>query len=147
MLMAATQMTFRHATMRLAPPTGNDPDGEAGVTADVHNDFFRIFGSTFLIARAAAWIGHNESQSIGTTINVNGGVSTDLYEAAAQLLPHVTQNILRRNMNIQRTLRPELGQRVMFTTQRDMMQAPPRVTDGVAIDETGKIQDTFHGCR
>ncbi|MDR5646442.1 TrbI/VirB10 family protein [Burkholderia cenocepacia] len=129
MLMAATRMIFRHATMRLDGLTGNDPDGEAGVSADVNNHFFKIFGSTFLIAGVAAWIGHNQSQSNGTTINVNGGVSTDLSEAAAQSLSQTTQTILQRNMNIQPTLRLEPGQRITFITQRDM-QLAPSVTDG-----------------
>ncbi|MBU9478007.1 TrbI/VirB10 family protein [Burkholderia multivorans] len=129
MLMAATRMIFRHATMRLDGLTGNDPDGEAGVSADVNNHFFRIFGSTFLIAGVAAWIGHNQSQSNGTTINVNGGVASDLSSAAAQSLSQTTQTILQRNMNIQPTLKLEPGQRITFITQRDMM-LPPGVTDG-----------------
>lgn len=129
MLMAATRMIFRHASMRLDGLTGNDPDGEAGVSADVNNHFFRIFGSTFLIAGVAAWIGHNQSQSNGTTININGGVSTDLSEAAAQSLSQTTQTILQRNMNIQPTLRLEPGQRITFITQRDML-LPPGTTDG-----------------
>lgn len=129
MLMAATRMIFRHSSMRLDGLTGNDPDGEAGVTADVNNHFFKIFGSTFLIAGVAAWIGHNQSQSSGTTININGGMSTGLSEAAAQSLSQTTQTILQRNMNIQPTLRLEPGQRITFITQRDMM-LPPTVTDG-----------------
>lgn len=129
MLMAATRMIFRHASMRLDGLTGNDPDGEAGVSADVNNHFFRIFGSTFLIAGVAAWIGHNQSQSNGTTININGGMSTDLSEAAAQSLSETTQTILQRNMNIQPTLRLSPGQRITFITQRDML-LPPSVTDG-----------------
>ncbi|MFP3562925.1 TrbI/VirB10 family protein [Paraburkholderia sp. SIMBA_030] len=129
MLMAATRMIFRHATMRLDGLTGDDPDGEAGVSAEVNNHFFKIFGSTFLIAGVAAWIGHNQSQPSGTTININGGVSSDLSEAAAQSLSQTTQTILQRNMNIQPTLRLEPGQRITFITQRDMM-LPPSVTDG-----------------
>lgn len=129
MLMAATRMIFRHASMRLDGLTGNDPDGEAGVSADVNNHFFKIFGSTFLIAGVAAWIGRNQSQSNGTTININGGMSTDLSEAAAQSLSQTTQTILQRNMNIQPTLRLEPGQRITFITQRDML-LPPGTTDG-----------------
>ncbi|MDR8399507.1 conjugal transfer protein TrbI [Paraburkholderia sp. USG1] len=129
MLMAATRMIFRHATMRLDGLIGSDPDGEAGVSADVNNHFFRIFGSTFLIAGVAAWVGHNQSQQSGTTININGGVSTDLSDAAAQSLSQTTQTILQRNMNIQPTLTLEPGQGITFITQRDMM-LPPNVTDG-----------------
>nr|WP_246217541.1 hypothetical protein [Paraburkholderia panacisoli] len=58
--------------MRLDGLSGANPNGEAGVTADVNNHFFRIFGSTFLIAGVAAWIGHNQAQPTGTTINING---------------------------------------------------------------------------
>lgn len=129
MLMAATRMVFRHATMRLDGLTGDDPDGQAGVTANVNNHFFRIFGSTFLIAGVAAWIGHNQSQSNGTTINVNGGVASDLSSAAAQSLSQTTQTILQRNMTIQPTLRLQPGQRITFITQRDMV-LPPGITDG-----------------
>ncbi|TGN95641.1 TrbI/VirB10 family protein [Burkholderia sp. USMB20] len=129
MLMAATRMIFRHASMRLDGLSGNDPDGEAGVSADVNNHFFKIFGSTFLIAGVAAWIGHNQNQSSGTTININGGASADLSSATAQSLSQTTQTILQRNMNIQPTLRLEPGQRITFITQRDMM-LPPNVTDG-----------------
>lgn len=129
MLMAATRMIFRHATMRLDGLAANDPDGEAGVSAEVNNHFFKIFGSTFLIAGVAAWIGHNQNQQSGTTININGGVSSDLSEAAAQSLSQTTQAILQRNMNIQPTLTLEPGQRITFITQRDMM-LPPNMTDG-----------------
>ncbi|MBF3851439.1 conjugal transfer protein TrbI [Burkholderia pseudomallei] len=129
MLMAATRMIFRHASMRLDGLSGNDPDGEAGVSADVNNHFFKIFGSTFLIAGVAAWIGHNQNQSNGTTININGGASADLSAAAAQSLSQTTQTILQRNMNIQPTLKLEPGQRITFITQRDMM-LPPNTTDG-----------------
>lgn len=99
------------------------------MSADVNNHFSRIFGSTFLIAGVAAWIGHNQSQSNGTTINVNGGMTTDLSSAAAQSLSQTTQTILQRNMNIQPTLRLEPGQRITFIVQRDTM-LPPGVTDG-----------------
>jgi type IV secretory pathway VirB10-like protein len=51
MLIAATRMIFPNgASLRLDGLSGADPNGEAGVTADVNNHFFRIFGSTFLIA-------------------------------------------------------------------------------------------------
>jgi type IV secretory pathway VirB10-like protein len=130
MLMAATRMIFRHATMQLDGLAGNDPDGDAGVSAEVNNHFFRIFGSTFLIAGVAAWVGQNQNQQSGTTININGGASSDLSEAAAQSLSQTTQTILQRNMNIQPTLKLEPGQRITFITQRDMM-LPPNLTDGI----------------
>ena len=126
MLIAATRMIFPNgASMRLDGLSGADPNGEAGVTADVNNHFFKIFGSAFLIAGVAAWIGHNQAQPTGTTININGGTSDTSTSAAAQSLSQTTQTILQRNMNIQPTLpRLEPGQRITMVTRRDMKLPP-----------------------
>ncbi|WP_233849479.1 TrbI/VirB10 family protein [Paraburkholderia sp. HD33-4] len=133
MLIAATRMIFPNgASLRLDGLSGADPNGEAGVTADVNNHFFRIFGSTFLIAGVAAWIGHNQAQPGGTTININGGTSDTLTSAAAQSLSQTTQTILQRNMNIQPTLRLEPGQRITMITRRDM-KLPPNLVDGSCL--------------
>lgn len=133
MLIAATRMIFPNgASMRLDGLSGADPNGEAGVTADVNNHFFKIFGSTFLIAGVAAWIGHNQAQPTGTTININGGTSDTLTSAAAQSLSQTTQTILQRNMNIQPTLRLEPGQRITMITRRDM-KLPPNLVDGSCL--------------
>jgi hypothetical protein len=96
------------------------------------NHFFRIFGSTFLIAGVAAWIGHNQAQPTGTTININGGTSDTLTSAAAQSLSQTTQTIRQRNMNIQPTLRLEPGQRITMITRRDMKLSPTLV-DGSCL--------------
>jgi type IV secretion system protein VirB10 len=128
MLIAATRMIFPNgASMRLDGLSGADPNGEAGVTADVKNHFFRIFGSTFLIAGVAAWIGHNQAQPTGTTININGGTSDTLTSAAAQSLSQTTQTVLQRNMNIQPTLRLDPGQRITMITKRDIKLTPALV--------------------
>jgi type IV secretion system protein VirB10 len=49
--------------------------------------------------------------------------------AAAQSLSQTTQTILKRNMNIQPTLRLEPGQRITMVTGRDM-KLPPTLVDG-----------------
>ena len=128
LLLAGTRMIWPNgASMSLTRMPGADPDGDAGLTADVNNHFFRIFGSTLLIAGVAAWIGHNQPQSTGTTINVNGGGANDLSAAAAQSLSQTTQTILQRNMNIQPTLTTAPGQRMVIVTARDMMIPPELV--------------------
>ena len=133
MLIAATRMIFPNgASVQLDGLSGADPNGEAGVSADVNNHFLRIFGSTFLIAGVAAWIGHNQAQPTGTTININGGTSDTLTSAAAQSLSQTTQTILQRNMNIQPTLRLEPGQRITMITRRDM-KLPPTLVDGSCL--------------
>jgi type IV secretion system protein VirB10 len=48
-----------NASLSLTKMPGADPNGDAGLTADVNNHFFKIFGSTLLIGGVAAWVGRN----------------------------------------------------------------------------------------
>ncbi|PTB17779.1 conjugal transfer protein TrbI [Trinickia symbiotica] len=128
LLLAGTRMIWPNgASLSLTRMPGADPNGDAGLTADVNNHFFKIFGSTLLIGGVAAWIGHNQSQPTGTTININGGGANDLSAAAAQSLSQTTQTILQRNMNIQPTLTTQPGQRMVIVTTRDMEIPPEQV--------------------
>lgn len=136
MQLAATKMFFPKsdafpygASMRLDGLGAGDPNGEAGVSADVNNHFFKIFGSTFLIAGVAELIGRNQSTSDGTTININGGSTNDLRAAAGQSVAQTTQTILQRNANIQPTLRLQPGQPMVFMVKRDLM-IPPQLVSG-----------------
>jgi type IV secretion system protein VirB10 len=127
LLVAGTRMIWPNgASMSLTKMTGADPNGNAGLTADVNNHFFKIFGSTLLIAGVAAWVGHNQSQPTGTTININGGSSNDMSAAAADSLSQTTRAMLQRNMNIQPTLTTKPGQRMVIVTTRDMV-IPPNI--------------------
>ncbi|TAM48871.1 MAG: TrbI/VirB10 family protein [Paraburkholderia sp.] len=127
LLVAGTRMIWPNgASMSLTKMTGADPNGNAGLTSDVNNHFFKIFGSTLLIAGVAAWVGHNQSQPTGTTINVNGGSSNDMSAAAADSLSQTTRAMLQRNMNIQPTLTTRPGQRMVIVTTRDMV-IPPNI--------------------
>lgn len=127
LLLAGTRMIWPNgASMSLTKVAGADPNGNAGLTADVNNHFFKIFGSTLLIAGVAAWVGHNQSQPTGTTININGGSSNDMSSAAAESLSQTTHAMLQRNMNIQPTLTTRPGQRMVIVTTRDMV-IPPRI--------------------
>lgn len=131
MQMGGALMIFRNgASMVLDGLSGADPNGEAGVSADVNNHFFKIFGSTFLIAGVAQYIGRNQSQSSGTTININGGGGTNsLTSAAGQAVSQTTQTILQRNANIQPTLRLDPGQKLVFITKA-AIQIPPTTVAG-----------------
>jgi type IV secretion system protein TrbI len=129
MLVAMTRMRFPSgATMTLGSMKGSDPDGMAGLTADVNNHFVKIFGSTFLIAGVASWIGSRQSNGSsdgGTTLNINGGSSSSaLSQAGGQALTQTTQAILQRNMNIQPTLKLAPGQGMTVVTTRDMVLSP-----------------------
>ncbi|MCW3677837.1 TrbI/VirB10 family protein [Burkholderia cenocepacia] len=132
MLVAMTLMRFPTGAKLLMGSMGvGDPDGTAGLTADVNNHFAKIFGSTFLIAGVAAWIGNRQNnQSSGATVNINGGSSSSaLSQAAGQTLTQTTQTILQRNMNIQPTLSLTPGQRMVVSVARDM-DLPPSLTGG-----------------
>ncbi|MBN6207022.1 TrbI/VirB10 family protein [Ralstonia pickettii] len=131
MQMGGALMIFRNgASMVLDGLNGADPNGEAGVTADVNNHFFKIFGSTFLIAGVAQYIGRNQSQPSGTTLNINGGGgATGLTSAAGQAVSQTTQTILQRNSNIQPTLRLDPGQKLVFITKAPI-HIPPTTVAG-----------------
>lgn len=131
MQMGAALMIFRNgASMVLDGLNGADPNGEAGVSADVNNHFFKIFGSTFLIAGIAQYIGRNQSQPTGTTLNINGGGgATGLTSAAGQAVSQTTQTILQRNSNIQPTLRLDPGQKLVFITKAPI-RIPPNTVAG-----------------
>lgn len=123
--MGGALMVFRNgASMMLDGLGGADPNGEAGVSADVNNHFFKIFGSTFLIAGVAELVSRHESQPSGSTININGGAVTGLSSAAGQAVAQTTQTILQRNANIQPTLRLDPGQKLVFITKAPI-QIPP----------------------
>ncbi|MFC0694197.1 TrbI/VirB10 family protein [Paraburkholderia humisilvae] len=137
MQLAATKMFFPKseafpdgASMRLDGLGSADPDGEAGVSAEVNNHFFKIFGSTFLIAGVAELIGRNQSAGSGTTININGGATNDLRAAAGQSVAQTTQTILQRNANIQPTLLLKPGQPMVFMVKRDLMIPPELISGG-----------------
>ena len=96
----------------------------------VNNHFFKIFGSTFLIAGIAQYIGRNQSQPTGTTLNINGGGgATGLTSAAGQAVSQTTQTILQRNSNIQPTLRLDPGQKLVFITKAPI-RIPPNTVAG-----------------
>jgi type IV secretion system protein TrbI len=136
MQLAATKMFFpksdafpNGASMKLDGLGAADPDGEAGISAGVNNHFWKIFGSTFLIAGVAELIGRNENTNSGTNININGGSTNDLRAAAGQSAAQTTQTILQRNANIQPTLTLKPGQPMVFMVKRDLL-IPPQFLSG-----------------
>ena len=134
LLLAGTRMIWPNgASLSLTRMAGADPSGEAGLSADVNNHFFKIFGSTLLIGGVAAWVGQHQGNAGGTTIDIGGGTASDLSSAAAQALSQTTQTLLQRNMNIQPTLSTAPGRRMVIVTTRDMT-IPPRLVQA-ACDE------------
>lgn len=117
-MLAFTRMIFpvTGASVWLADMRAADTQGRAGAPAQVNTHFWKIFGSSFLIA----WVA-NRAQSLqpsNITINVGGqgGGNT-----AAQVLSETSRQILQRNINIKPELTLKPGDRLTLVISRDMV--------------------------
>lgn len=100
---------------------GADLVGAAGVAGDVNNHFFKMFGTSLIVAVLGDWAerGKTVVQTNGTT----GGPAT----AAGQVLVDVSRSILQRNQNIPPTITIAKGTRIVVEVTRDMeFQGPYR---------------------
>jgi type IV secretion system protein VirB10 len=96
---------------------GSDLAGAAGMAGDVDNHFFKMFGSSLLVALLAD---HTKQPSSVTNIN-SGGAST----AAGQVLTDVSRSILERNRVIAPTITVEQGTRINVEVVADMVFPEP----------------------
>ncbi|TXI83664.1 MAG: hypothetical protein E6Q40_10670, partial [Cupriavidus sp.] len=87
-------------SVNLGGMQGYDLSGMAGMSDEVDNHFWKMFGSSFLIAGIAAVI---DKYTAPETVAVNTN-SASLSGAAGQTLNDVTRTILERNRNIPPTL-------------------------------------------
>jgi type IV secretion system protein TrbI len=91
---------------------GADLAGAAGMTGDVDNHFFKMFGTSLLIAVLA-----NEVKQPSSVSNSPGGAIT----AAGQVLSDVSKTVLERNRVIQPTITVDQGTRINVEVVSDMV--------------------------
>lgn len=107
-------------SVTLGPMPGADTGGAIGAEADVDSHFWKIFGSSFLIAIVAREA--ENSQQSGVTVNVGGSAGAG--GAAAQALAQTSQKALDRNINISPTLNLKKGARLKVVVTRDLLLDP-----------------------
>lgn len=97
---------------------GVDAIGGAGLPGEIDNHFWKIFGSSFLIAGVAALF--EPRQNVTNNVYVNGGTQS----AMGQVLTDVSRQILSRNTRIPPTVKVGEGQRFNILVQHDLALAP-----------------------
>lgn len=104
-------------TFKLPAAGGADLAGAAGITGDVNNHFFKIFGSALLIAILA----DHTSQPASVTSYGGGGPVT----AVGQVLSDTTKTMLQRNQNLAPTITVDQGTRINVEVVADMVFPAP----------------------
>jgi type IV secretory pathway VirB10-like protein len=123
-LIAGARMIFPNgASISLANSVANDRQGNSGMKADVDNRFWKIFGTSFLIAGLAKAAAPKAADSSAVNINLSGQASA----TAASVLADTTKRLLDRNQNIKPTLRLFKGEPFNFVVAQDMVLPPSTV--------------------
>lgn len=102
----------------------SDAQGQSGVTGDVDNHFWKMFGASFATA-GLAWLFQKKSDN-NTTVVVNGTQqsSNTLTGAGGQILVDTARKITDRNANIPPTVTIKQGHRFNIIVAKDMQLAP-----------------------
>jgi type IV secretion system protein TrbI len=122
LLLAFTRLIYPSgASVQLGPMQGADAMGAIGAPAEVNSRFWKIFGSTFLVAAVTKFA--QTTQNSAVTVNV-GGAGSAAGGVAANVLAEVARASLQRNMNIKPELRINAGDRLSLIVSRDMVLDP-----------------------
>lgn len=95
-----------------------DMQGVSGMSAEVDNHFFKMFGSSLMIG-AASLLMSRSAQNVTVNTNASGQTQTG-GTILAQTLQQTIQQIAARNMNIKPTGTVEPGEAFVFTLSRDI---------------------------
>jgi type IV secretion system protein TrbI len=121
MLLAFTRLIFPNgAWVDLGGMTGANPLGGSGVPAQVNSRFWRVFGSSFLIA-AVAKVAENKNAASNVTINLPGAQAGGV---AASVLADVARKSLERNTTLRDELRIKPGDLITVIVSQDMVLDP-----------------------
>ncbi|BFG80960.1 hypothetical protein PTKU46_89940 [Paraburkholderia terrae] len=123
-LVAATELRLPNGKhVPLFGAQGADGDGSAGFSGDVNNHFFKIFGTSFLVA-----ILLRKYDNDGTTSTTSSPLGvTQVSSTGGQVAAQTAQSILERYKNIPPTITSDPGQRrFMLKVNRDIVLEPYR---------------------
>lgn len=120
LLFAFTELRFPDGRrIHLNGTPAADLAGAGGVQADVDNHFFRIFGSSFIIAGLGKLFENNS-----VTVNNYGGGSSTVTDAAGSAITEAARAALERNRRIAPTLSVPSGTRFVLLVRRDIALDP-----------------------
>ena len=125
-MMAFTRLIYPSgASIQLGAMQAADGMGQAGVGGDVDNHFWKMFGSSFLVAGLSNLLQKNSPSSV--TVVSSNGAGQPLADAAGQILVDTSKTILDRNKSMQPTITIPRGTKFNITVQKDMI-LPPAIT-------------------
>ena len=103
---------------------GADSAGYAGLSDQVNNHYWRLFGSAFLMSGVTAGITLSQDKN-ASRINGSQTASGALSEALGQQLGQVTAQLIAKNLNIAPTLEIRPGYRFNVIVTKDMTFSKP----------------------
>ncbi|WP_050464269.1 TrbI/VirB10 family protein [Herbaspirillum autotrophicum] len=114
------------ATVDLGAMTGADSTGRSGLNTDVDTHFFKMFGSSFLVAGLATALSHKQSSG-ATNITINASGADGLAGAGGQVLIDTVRKVLERNDGIKPTLSATGGEQILVYVNKDLV-LPTHIT-------------------
>ncbi|MEX3815809.1 TrbI/VirB10 family protein [Paraburkholderia sp. BR13439] len=122
-LVAATELRLPNGKhVPLFGAQGADGDGSAGFSGDVNNHFFKIFGTSFLVAILLHKYDGGETSTTTGPLGV-----TQVGSTAGQVAATTAQSVLERYKNIPPTITSDPGERrFMLKVNRDIVLEPYR---------------------
>ncbi|RKT10660.1 type IV secretion system protein VirB10 [Paraburkholderia sp. RAU2J] len=122
-LVAATELRLPNGKhVPLFGAQGADGDGSAGFSGDVNNHFFKIFGTSFLVAILLRKYDNSDATTTSSPLGV-----TQVSSTGGQVAAQTAQSILERYKNIPPTITSDAGQRrFMLKVNRDIVLEPYR---------------------
>lgn len=103
---------------------GTDVAGAAGLTDQVNNHFWRLFGSALLMSGITAGVSVSQGQ-FGSGATGNQTVGGVLAQSLGQQLGQVTEEMIRRQMNVAPTLEIRPGYRLNVSVTKDLAFSGP----------------------
>lgn len=119
-LVAWNRIVFPDGSAMTIPSIpGADMAGNSGFHQKVDNHYFRIFGSSILMALITAGTAYAVDES-NNSDNENS-LSSQLNSTLAQQLGQTTSSLLQKNLNIKPTLKIEAGYRFNIVLTKDLV--------------------------
>lgn len=110
------------ASVDLGGMKAAEGSGEGGLSDDVDNHFFKMFGTNFLIAGLAQFF--QKDQGGVTVVNNGGGGANQLSNTAGQILADTVRVINERNRSIPPTIYVYRGHKFNVMVNKDMVLPP-----------------------
>lgn len=122
-MMAFKRLIFPDgSSINLLGMAGTDAMGRSGLTGDVDNHFFKMFGASFLIAGISKLVTPKQPANVNVYAQGGGQLTTE----AGAILSDISGRILRRNENISPTISIAAGERFNVRVSKDMHLPPYR---------------------